>query len=172
MAFSRVATYRVVGACIFWILDEQPKSGIAVGLHCPQACAIAVHLAYAAGTSFRPMTIVALGLIVGSTMPAGIVSRKREGGSPREWQRKIFPTRNGCSLLAAENMAVKTDTSRRVAKELEPYVQLQQQMHEALRRQHPEWVLPNDESPMCDAYESRLAELLGVPCPSEQRVAA
>ena len=69
-------------------------------------------------------------------------------------------------------MAMKTDTSRRAAKEVEPYVQLQQQMHEALRRQHPEWVLPNHESPMCDAYESRLAELLGVPCLSEQRVAA
>ena len=59
-------------------------------------------------------------------------------------------------------MAMKTDTSRRVAKEVEPYVQLQQQMHEALLKQHPEWVLPNGKSPMCDAYESRLAELLGL----------
>ena len=69
-------------------------------------------------------------------------------------------------------LAMKTDTSRRATKEVEPYVQLQQQIHEALRRQHPEWVQPNGESPMCDAYESRLAELLGVPCPSEQRIAA
>jgi hypothetical protein len=72
-----------------------------------------------------------------------------------------------CSALPTV-LVMKTDTS----KEVEPYVQLQQQMHEALRRQHPEWVQPNGESPMCDAYESRLAELLGVPCPSEQRVAA
>src|SRR5215471_433287 len=69
-------------------------------------------------------------------------------------------------------LAMKTDTSRRANKEVEPYAQLQQQMHEALRRQHPEWVHPNGASPMCDAYESRLAELLGVPFPSEQRVAA
>jgi hypothetical protein len=69
-------------------------------------------------------------------------------------------------------LAMKTDTSGRATKEVEPYVQLQQQIHEALRRQHPEWVHPNGASPMCDAYESRLAELLGVPFPSEQRVAA
>jgi hypothetical protein len=69
-------------------------------------------------------------------------------------------------------LAMKTDTSRRATKEVEPYLQLQQQMHEALRREHPEWVQPNGESPMCDAYESRLAELLGVPYASEQRVAA
>ena len=59
-------------------------------------------------------------------------------------------------------LAMKTDTSRRGAKEVELYGQLQQQIHEALRRQHPEWVQANGESPMCDAYESRLAELLGL----------
>ena len=69
-------------------------------------------------------------------------------------------------------LAMKTNTSRRVAKEVELYGQLQQQMHEALRRQHPEWVQANGESPMCDAYETRLAKLLGVPSPSMQHVAA
>jgi len=76
------------------------------------------------------------------------------------------------SCLLATVSAMKTNASRRATKEIEPYVQLQQQIHEALRRQHPEWVHPNGASPMCDAYESRLAELLGVPFPSEQRVAA
>jgi hypothetical protein len=33
-------------------------------------------------------------------------------------------------------------------------------MHDALRAQHPEWVQPNGQSPMCDAYEARLKELL------------
>ena len=28
--------------------------------------------------------------------------------------------------------------------------------------QHPEWVEPNGNSPTCDSYESRLAELLGL----------
>jgi hypothetical protein len=39
---------------------------------------------------------------------------------------------------------------------------LRQQIHDDLRRQHPEWVLPNGESPMCDAYEARLMDLLAL----------
>ena len=39
---------------------------------------------------------------------------------------------------------------------------LRQQIHDDLRRQHPEWVLPNGESPMCDAYETRLMDLLAL----------
>jgi hypothetical protein len=38
--------------------------------------------------------------------------------------------------------------------------ELQQQIHDDLRIQHPEWVEPNGESPTCDSYESRLMELL------------
>jgi len=37
---------------------------------------------------------------------------------------------------------------------------LRQQIHDDLRRQHPEWVLPNGESPMCDAYEARFMDAL------------
>jgi hypothetical protein len=37
---------------------------------------------------------------------------------------------------------------------------LRQQIHDDLRRQNPKWVLPNGESPMCDAYEALLMELL------------
>jgi len=40
------------------------------------------------------------------------------------------------------------------------YTELQQQIHDDLRIQHPEWVQPNGESPMCDSYESRLTEIL------------
>jgi hypothetical protein len=40
------------------------------------------------------------------------------------------------------------------------YTELRQQLHDDLRIQHPEWVQPNGESPMCDAYEARLMELL------------
>jgi len=69
-------------------------------------------------------------------------------------------------------LGMKTDTSRRVIKDVEPYVQLQRQMHDALLKQHPEWVQPNGESPMCDAYESRLAELLGLSPHNEHRFAA
>ena len=39
--------------------------------------------------------------------------------------------------------------------------ELRQQIHNDLRIQHPEWVQPNGESPICDSYEVRLIELLG-----------
>jgi hypothetical protein len=38
--------------------------------------------------------------------------------------------------------------------------ELRQQIHDDLRVQHPEWVQPNGECPMCDSYEARLMELL------------
>ncbi len=44
--------------------------------------------------------------------------------------------------------------------QIHTYTELQQQIHEDLRIQHPEWIQPNGESPMCDAYEVRLTELL------------
>ena len=69
-------------------------------------------------------------------------------------------------------LAMKTDASRRVVKDVEPYVQLQRQMHQALLKEHPEWVQPNGECPMCEAYESRLAKLLGLSPHNEHRSAA
>ena len=38
--------------------------------------------------------------------------------------------------------------------------ELQQQIHDDLRKQHPEWIEPSGSSPMCDFYESRLSQLL------------
>jgi len=40
------------------------------------------------------------------------------------------------------------------------YTELRQQIHDDLRIQHPEWIEPNGECPMCDAYEARLIEVL------------
>jgi hypothetical protein len=40
------------------------------------------------------------------------------------------------------------------------YAELRQQIHDDLRIQHPEWVQPSGECPLCDAYEARLMELL------------
>ena len=40
------------------------------------------------------------------------------------------------------------------------YTDLRKQIHDDLRIQHPEWVQPNGESPMCDSYEARLMEQL------------
>jgi hypothetical protein len=40
------------------------------------------------------------------------------------------------------------------------YRDLQQQIHDDLRAQHPEWIESNGESPICDGYERRLAQLI------------
>jgi hypothetical protein len=42
------------------------------------------------------------------------------------------------------------------------YTELRQQIHNDLRIQHPDWIQPGGESPMCDYYEARLMELLGI----------
>jgi len=48
-----------------------------------------------------------------------------------------------------------------MAHQVHIYTELLQQIHDDLRIQHPEWVQPNGESPMCDFYEERLMDLLG-----------
>jgi hypothetical protein len=45
--------------------------------------------------------------------------------------------------------------------QIHTYTELQQQIHDDLRIQHPEWVESSGESPMCDSYEARLTETLG-----------
>jgi len=46
------------------------------------------------------------------------------------------------------------------SRQIHTYAELRKQIHDDLRIQHPEWVQPNGESPMCDSYESRLTEML------------
>ena len=41
------------------------------------------------------------------------------------------------------------------------YTELQEQIHDDLRIQHPEWVKRNGKSPMCDSYDACLTEMLG-----------
>ena len=53
--------------------------------------------------------------------------------------------------------------------QLYTYADLQKQIHDDLRSQHPEWIRPNGESPMCDSYEARLMELLRGLSPSEPK---
>ena len=47
-----------------------------------------------------------------------------------------------------------------IAPKVHTYADLLQQIRYDLRTQHPEWIQPNGESPMCDSYEARLMELL------------
>jgi hypothetical protein len=47
-----------------------------------------------------------------------------------------------------------------MARKIDTYQGLLQQIRNDLRVQHPEWIQPNGQSPMCDCYEARLIELL------------
>ena len=78
----------------------------------------------------------------------------REFTSPLRRRLKIPLMRNGCRVIANERW--------KMPNEIHSYSELQQQIHDDLRVQHPEWVEPNGESPICDSYEARLTELLGI----------
>jgi len=54
-----------------------------------------------------------------------------------------------------------------MAHRVDTYADLLQQIRNDLRLQHPEWIQPNGESPLCDAYEARLIELLDASVPEE-----
>jgi hypothetical protein len=68
--------------------------------------------------------------------------------------------------------AMKTIAFPKVMDEIRSYTQLQRQIHDALRVEHPEWVEPNGDCPMCESYESRLAELLGLSSPHNHQTVA
>jgi hypothetical protein len=67
---------------------------------------------------------------------------------------------------------MKPNTLSTASNEVRAYAQLQQEIHDALRMQHPEWVEPNGDCPTCESYESRLAELLSISSQTEDRSAA
>jgi hypothetical protein len=56
--------------------------------------------------------------------------------------------------------------------EIRSYVQLQRQIHDALREQHPEWIEQNGDCPTCESYESRFVELLSLFQSNERKSAA
>jgi hypothetical protein len=49
-----------------------------------------------------------------------------------------------------------------VTHQIHTYTELQKQIHDDLRIQHPDWVNFEGSSPTCDSYEARLKELLGI----------
>lgn len=64
----------------------------------------------------------------------------------------------------------KEDTNDRLANGSQiPLVQLQREIHDALRVQHPDWIEPDGDCPTCESYESRLAELLGLSSADDTR---
>lgn len=54
-----------------------------------------------------------------------------------------------------------------MAHKLDTYSGLLQQIRSDLRLQHPDWIQPNGECPMCDCYEVRLIKLLHASRPGE-----
>jgi hypothetical protein len=67
---------------------------------------------------------------------------------------------------------MKMDSSASSSGEIRSYVQLQRQIHDALREQHPEWIEQNGDCPTCESYESRFAELLNLFQSNERKSAA
>lgn len=53
-------------------------------------------------------------------------------------------------------------------KNIRSYAELRALIRASLRSQHPEWVEPNGNSPICDEYDARLAYLLGLAKHGEQ----
>lgn len=53
-------------------------------------------------------------------------------------------------------LVVKSD------KKVHSYTELRALVRASLRSQHPEWIDPNGNSPICDEYDARLAYLLGL----------
>jgi hypothetical protein len=64
------------------------------------------------------------------------------------------------------------NTSASSSGDIRSYVQLQNQIHDALREQHPEWIEQNGDCPTCESYESRFAELLTIFQSNEQKSVA
>src|SRR5437773_2918816 len=53
-----------------------------------------------------------------------------------------------------------------MAHQVHTYTELRKQIHDDLRIQHREWLQPNGESSICDAYDALLMTLLNTLTPS------
>jgi len=60
------------------------------------------------------------------------------------------------------NAGLNLHRGKHMSDQIHSFGDLQQQIHQDLRMQHPDWVEPNGDCPKCDSYESRLADLLGL----------
>jgi hypothetical protein len=88
-------------------------------------------------------------------------------GNPKSCVREMAMSR-----VKPTFRTMKTKTLPSGSDEIRSYLELQRQIHDALRAEHPEWVKPNGDCPTCDSYESRLVELLELSSPKWDRPAA
>jgi hypothetical protein len=49
-----------------------------------------------------------------------------------------------------------------MSEKIRNYAELRELIRVSLRKRNPEWIEPNGDSPLCDSYEARFAELLGL----------
>ena len=81
------------------------------------------------------------------------------------WRSLVAPSPVDHSVELSEQQPSRgtlesSTKSMTMAREVYTYADLLRQIRNDLRIQHPEWIQPNGESPMCDSYEARLMELL------------
>jgi hypothetical protein len=69
--------------------------------------------------------------------------------NPSPWSVKARPAKSPAAIHAMHE-------------QIRTYAELQQHMRYALREQHPEWIEPDSDSPICHSYERRFAELLAL----------
>ena len=48
------------------------------------------------------------------------------------------------------------------SQQIRSYAELQEQLHNDLLAQHPEWIDADGHCPKCEAYDRRLAELISI----------
>jgi hypothetical protein len=65
-----------------------------------------------------------------------------------------------CSRRWRNTPAASLNPSLAMPEQIRTYTELRQKIHDDLRLQHPEWVQPGGESPICDSYDARLMELI------------
>jgi hypothetical protein len=75
---------------------------------------------------------------------------------------------SGSGLRKRLVLKMNTTHSSSFAAEVPAYAQLQREMHDAVRAQQPDWILPNGDCPTCDSYDERFAELLTISLATER----
>ena len=122
-------------------------------------------------THFRPGLKSRLGGLTFAEAPLSAISRF--SWSPESTEaRRLFKAPRGDDSWFRADLERSTPNKKTFMKfvnltkpmavphQIHTYTELQRQIHDDLRIQHPEWVQPNGECPTCDSYESRLTEML------------
>jgi hypothetical protein len=98
-----------------------------------------------------------------AALKATRVSISKEGASTTSSGVPQNPPDAPCRELPSPILSdMKMNSSASSSGEIGSYVQLQHQIHDALREQHPDWIEQNGDCPTCESYESRFVELLNL----------